>query len=94
MALCPASRGMGRPGCHLPSPHPPADQQPGPDRARAEAAWALARAGAVRPSLAGNWAGGFFPLGRVLAHRVLRLPAWERTVGAPSSVEGQGGSAQ
>lgn len=44
------------------------------------------------PSLAGNWAEGFFPLGRVLAHGLLRLPAREGTVGARSSREGQRGA--
>lgn len=27
MAPCPASRGVGRPGCHLPSPRPPTSSQ-------------------------------------------------------------------
>lgn len=28
MAPCPASRGVSRPGCHLPSPHPLTSSQP------------------------------------------------------------------
>lgn len=85
----PGQQSRGRPGCHLPSPRPLTSKWPAPDRA-----WAPARASTARPSLPGNQAAGCFPLGKVLAHGVLRLPAWEGTAGALKRKEGQGSRAR